>query len=185
MKTALRANLKATDSRWTVWVALVVVVLTLTWSVSSVRAIGPNAVRTGFDANTLAANDDLSTGPVSLGFTANFFGTNQTSLYVNNNGNVTFGSSLSTYSAFDLGNTTKAIIAPFFGDVDTAESGSAVVTYGSGSVDGNAAFGVNWPGVECYRPPAPGLNHFQLLLIDRSDVASGDFDIEFNYDQVL
>ena len=29
------------------------------------------------------------------------------------------------------------------------------------------------------------LNHFQVLLIDRSDVGAGNFDIEFNYDQVV
>lgn len=28
------------------------------------------------------------------------------------------------------------------------------------------------------------LNYFQVLLSDRSDIAAGDFDIEFNYDQI-
>jgi len=41
----------------------------------------------GFNSSTLPANDDGSTGLVSIGFSANFFGTTYTSLYVNNNGN--------------------------------------------------------------------------------------------------
>ena len=45
----------------------------------------------GCTTNTLPANDDGSTGSVPLGFGANFFGTTYTSLFVNNNGDVTFG----------------------------------------------------------------------------------------------
>jgi hypothetical protein len=50
----------------------------------------PAALLTGFDDNTLAANDDGSTGLVTLPFTIDFFGSTFSSLYVNNNGNVTF-----------------------------------------------------------------------------------------------
>ena len=67
-------------------------------------------------------------------------------------------------------------------------SGGAIVTFGTGTVDGRSAFGVTWPGVHCavgsQSSLGPPLNHFQVLLIDRSDVAAGDFDIEFNYDQI-
>lgn len=185
MRTVGKLTRRAVDSRWVIPAALIVFVLALISTVSSVQALGPNAIRSGFDTNTLAANDDGSTGAISLGFTANFFGTNQTAVFVNNNGNLTFGSALSAYSGLDLGNTTKAIIAPFFGDVDTRELGSAVVTYGTGTVDGRLAFGANWPGVRCFFSATTELNHFQVLLIDRSDVAAGDFDIEFNYDQIL
>ncbi len=44
----------------------------------------------GFNSYTLPANDDGYTDNVPLGFTANFFQRTYTSLYVNNNGNVTF-----------------------------------------------------------------------------------------------
>ncbi len=66
--------------------------------------------------------------------------------------------------------------------------GGGQVTFGTGDVGGRPAFGANFPGVACFFDfgPAPaGLNHFQVLLIDRSDVAAGDFDIEFNYDQIV
>ena len=57
-----------------------------------------------YTANTLAANDDESTGAVPMGFTFNFFGTSYTQLFVNNNGNVSFGAALGSYtpSAFPL-----------------------------------------------------------------------------------
>ena len=77
------------------------------------------AVVPGFDANVLEANDDGSTGAVDLGFTANFFGQEFGSVFVNNNGNITFDAPLSSFTPFDLTSTSQAIIAPFFADIDT------------------------------------------------------------------
>jgi hypothetical protein len=143
------------------------------------------AVRTGlFRANTLSANDDGSTSSVGIGFDANFFGVNYNQLFVNNNGNVTFNSRLSTFTPFGIVNASTPIIAPFFADVDTRGSGSGLVSYGNGIVDGRNAFGVNWPAVGYFPVAVNRLNTFQLILVDRSDISSGDFDIEFNYDQI-
>src|SRR5205823_147329 len=85
----------------------------------------------GFNQNTLAANDDGSTGLVPLGFNADFFGTTYTSAYVNNNGNITFNQPLFAFTPFSLLTTATPIIAPFFADVDT-RSGNPV-TYGTGT----------------------------------------------------
>ncbi|MBI2471521.1 MAG: hypothetical protein HYV59_09810 [Planctomycetes bacterium] len=144
------------------------------------------AIRSGFNSNSLPSNDDSSTSLVSIGFFVNFFGSNYTDLYINNNGNVTFDSAQSTYTPYGLVSTSRVIIAPFFADVDTRGSGSGVVTYsyGAGSVDGRNAFGVNWIDVGYYSAHVDKLNSFQLILIDRSDIAPGDFDFEFNYDKV-
>ncbi|PCH84502.1 MAG: hypothetical protein COB89_04495 [Piscirickettsiaceae bacterium] len=143
------------------------------------------AVVSGFNSNTLAANDDGSTGAVNIGFTTNFFGLSFTQLFVNNNGNVTFDSRLSAFTPFDLTSTGRQIIAPFFGDVDTRNAGSPV-TYGVGTFNAMTAFGVNWVDVDYYSSSASHTNRnsFQLILVDRSDVAAGDFDIIFNYDQI-
>jgi Nidogen-like/PEP-CTERM motif len=134
--------------------------------------------------NTLAANDDGSTGSVAIGFTTNFFGLNFNSLYVNNNGNVTFDNPLFTYTPFNLTTTGAQIIAPFFGDVDTRPSGSQQVTYGQTTVGGRNAFAVNWDNVGYFSYGTDRLNQFQLVMIDRSDTGAGNFDFEFNYDQV-
>jgi len=140
----------------------------------------------GFNANTLAPNDDGSTGLVGLGFTFNFFGTNYTQVYVNNNGNVTFDAPLSTFTPFPLLGTSRVIIAPFFADVDTRSSanGAQPVTYGTGTFGGQAAFGVNWINVGCFSGGTDKLNSFQLLIVDRSDIALGDADIYFNYGRI-
>jgi hypothetical protein len=167
-----------------------VVVLALGTLLSGIAHAGTSGVAQAgavipgvFNSYTLAGNDDSYTDLVSLGFSANFFGTTYTGLYVNNNGNVTFDTGLSTYTPFGLtSNIGTPIIAPFFADVDT-RAGNAV-TYGTGTYEGHNAFGVNWIDVGYYGEHTDKLNSFQLILIDRSDIASGDFDIMFNYDQI-
>ena len=137
-------------------------------------------------ANTLPANDDGSTSPVSLPFALNFYGQSYSSLWVNNNGNVTFNGALGTYTPFGLQSTAVPIIAPFFADVDTRGQGSAPVQYGYGTTtfQGRQAFCVNWVNVGYYAAHADKLNSFQLLLVDRSDQGAGSFDIVFNYGQI-
>ena len=136
-----------------------------------------------FNANNLTGNDDGSTGLVPIGFSVNFFGITYTNVYVNNNGNVTFNTYLSAYTPFGL--TTDigtAIIAPFFADVDTRVGN--ILTYGPGTYGSRNAFGVNWINVGYYYEHTDKLNSFQLILVDRSDVSPGDFDIIFNYDKI-
>jgi hypothetical protein len=147
--------------------------------------LSAQAVRTdaGFTTNNLPANDDGSTGLINLGFSANLFGTTYTQAYVNNNGNITFNNPLSTFTPFGLtGGGVPPIIAPFFADVDTRSG--PVMTYGTGSVDGHNAFGVDWPGVGYFDEHTNKTNIFQLVLIDRSDTGVGNFDFEFNYNQI-
>ena len=128
-----------------------------------------------------AGNDDGST-TVALPFPVDFFGTTYNSAFLNNNGNLTFDDALSTFTPFNLSTAGRVIIAAFFADVDTRVGNTA--TYGSGTVDGRPAWGVNWNGVACFDQNPSVLNYFQLLLVDRSDIGVGDFDIEFNYDQI-
>lgn len=142
-------------------------------------------VNPGFDGNTVPRNDDGFVGPVALGFNIDFYGLPFSTAFVNNNGNITFDAGLSTFTPFDLTSTGRQIIAPFFADVDTRNAGEPV-RYGQDTVDGRTAFGVNWIDVDYYfsSPNHRNRNSFQLVLIDRSDIAPGDFDFEFNYDQI-
>lgn len=139
----------------------------------------------GLFTNVLARNDDGSTGSVAIGFNIDFYGlAAQSTLFVNNNGNVTFSGPLATFTPFGLLTSAVPIIAPFFADVDTRNAASDVVRYGTGSIGGRNVFGVNWINVGYFPSAANLLNSFQLIITDRSDVAAGDFDFEFNYDQV-
>jgi len=149
------------------------------------NAHGQQAVVLGFNDNILEPNDDGSTELVDIGFEINFFGVVSSSLYVNNNGNVTLDQPLFVFTPFDLTSTGQQIIAPFFADVDTRSAGDPV-TYGNGFFNGRPAFGVNWVNVD-YFPSDPAhtnRNSFQLILVDRSDIQPGEFDIVFNYDQI-
>ena len=96
---------------------------------------------------------------MAVGFDLNFYGATQSSLYVNNNGNVTFNGPMWTYTPFGLTTATGSpIIAPYFADVDTRGMGSDVVRYGTGTVDGRNAFGVNWVNVGYYSQHTDKLN---------------------------
>lgn len=150
----------------------------------------------GFTTTVYGANDDGTypcTGPdvgvppgtpltVPIGFAVNFYGNVFSNLYLNNNGNITFDVPLGDFTPFGLVGTKSQIIAPFFADVDTRVGNT--VTFGNDVVDGHQAFGVNWIGVGYFDSNVDKLDSFQLVLIDRSDRNPGDFDIEFNYDQI-
>jgi hypothetical protein len=115
-----------------------------------------------------------------LGFTFNFYGTDYTTAFINNNGNITFNAPQSTYTPFAItGPTGNPLIAPFFADVDTRVG--PIVDFGTGTYNGHAAFAVNWPGVGYFDQHLDKTNDFQLLLVDRSDIAPGDADFYFNY----
>jgi len=162
------------------WIVLVVAVVLLT-----VGNVQGGAIRPGFNSSSLDRTDDGSSGLTPVGFDLNFYGNTYASLYVNTNGNVTFNEAMWVWTPFNMTTTGTPIIAPFFADVDTRAAGSAVVQFGSGMVDGHNAFGVNWINVGYYNELVDKLNSFQLVLIDRSDRAPGDFDVEFNFDKIL
>ncbi len=161
------------------------------------------AVRSGFNLTNDGRNDDGTytapggcTNPniggtcagtaVNIGFTGNFFGTSFSSLFLNTNGNATINGPQSTFTPFSLvQGGINPIFAPFFADVDTRSSGSAVMQFGNGTVDGHIAFGVDWLGVGYFNSHADKLDLFQLMLIDRTDTGAGNFDFEFNYGNML
>lgn len=163
------------------------------------------AMRSGFDSKSLTADDDDNSSDLEpIGFPINVFPTTENpgpweGFYVNNNGNVTVGRSVINWTPLPLQTAAQtldgliALFAPFWGDVDTdpaafpeTANGCEVVTYGQGFIDGRKAFGVNWRNVGYYNDRTEKLNSFQLVIIDRSNVGvSGDFDAEFNYNQIL
>ena len=151
----------------------------------------------GFGENTFAPNDDRSTPQIDItaAFSGglNFFGTNYTGLYLNNNGNITFGSPTGEFTPFVLtGSTGNPIIAAFFADVDTG-GGATVTTPGGTSTGTNLVywdidpvthiFTATWDDVGYFAGHTDKRDAFQIRLIDRSATgAAGDFDIELRYE---
>lgn len=168
--------MSAAPPRKIVWLAVCLLSLPL----ANVSRAGP--IRPGFDAAALPAADDASSGSIDLGFGLNFFGQTFASAHVNTNGNISFGAPLSDFTPVPLGQLRQAVIAPFFADVDT--TGAGLVGYGTGQVDGRAAFGATWSGVGHYDAKSDKRNSFQAVLVDRSDTGAGNFDVEFNYDRL-
>ncbi len=147
-------------------------------------AVGPNAVvnLAGCQANQLPPDtNNQSSGPVSLPFSPNFYGSTFSALYVNQDGSVSFEAPLDG----DVNNgmfPADHVIAPFFAAAST--SGTDTVRYGVDAFGGRPAFCVNWLNVTSRDFPNGTRNSFQLLLVDRADTGPGDFDIIFNYDRI-
>ena len=145
----------------------------------------------GFTSNVISPQSfgrlDDGSALASIGFNIDFYGATQSSLYVNNNGNVSLDGALAAYSPSPLASLTSRLIAPFFADVDTraaGTNGSDVVRFGTDTLDGRKVFGVNWINVGYYNYGTDRLNSFQLVMTDRSDIRDGDFDFTFNYDRI-
>ena len=150
------------------------------------RAQGSGAIQAlpGCTDNSLPRELDASTpSPVPLGFTADFFGNPFTDIYVNENGTVSFFVPSYSFTPYDFSFSFEQLIAPFWADVDIRDPGSGVVTYGQTTVDGAAAFCVNWIDVGYHDVHVDKLNSFQLVLVSRG-ISPGDFDIIFNYGKV-
>ena len=151
----------------------------------------------GFGENALVRNDDSSSAlvditPVFGSQGINFLGTHYTGLYVNNNGNLTFTSRMSTYTPQVIGQgLSTPVIAAFWGDVDTLGSATNTPTAGGYSQGTNLVyydldtvnkvFTATWDDVGYYRSHNDKLNAFQLQLIDQG---SGNFDIVFRYEDI-
>ncbi len=171
------------------------------------NAVVPDSDFTDFTVVTMGASDDGSwpcgpsgvsfpvacpvdgddgPAPFPFGFAVDYFGNEYSGVYINTNGNITFGNYLSTFTPFGVDTGGIPIIAPFFADVDTV-AGGATVQIGTGLLNGDKAFVVDWPGVACYATGSV-TDNFQVILIDRPDLGTGsggdDFQIEFNYDSI-
>lgn len=111
----------------------------------------------------MAPNDDGSTGLLAIPFTFCLYGTNYTTLYINNNGNVSFGTPYGTYSSTPFPFAPNVMVAPFWADVDTR--GIGTVKY---KITPTALY-VNWDAVGYYSSMTDKVNTFQLIITDGTD----------------
>jgi hypothetical protein len=110
-------------------------------------------------------NDDSYTDKLALPFTFNFFGTNYDSLYINNNGNISFSAPYYEYTPDSFPTSLFQMIAPFWGDVDTRDPFSGLVYYKMTST----ALIIKWENVGYYNVHSDLMNTFQLIITDGTD----------------
>jgi len=139
----------------------------------------------GFGTLALPPGDDNSSGAID--FTSvfgsaglNFFGTSYTSLFINNNGNVTFGSPSGIFTPSQISaGANNPIIAVFWADVDTRGPGGGAVYYDLDPVNG--VMTITWDHVGYFPSATNKLNSFQLVLINEGN---GNFDIDYRYSDI-
>jgi hypothetical protein len=119
----------------------------------------------------MAPNDDYSSNQISIPFNFTFYGVNYNSLFINNNGNISFVSPYPTFTANPFPDATYNMIAPFWGDVDTRDS-----SFGTTGSIGNvyykitpSAMIVKWEAVGYYAIHGDKLNTFQLIITNGAD----------------
>jgi hypothetical protein len=145
--------------------------------------LGPNIVTTG---GGNAANVGDPTGrnddgfmQVNLPFSVNFFGNTYNSLFINNNGNVSFNAGISAFVPTGPTGASVPIISPYFGDVDTRNAASGVVHFQTNTPN---QLVVTWDQVGYFSFHADLLNSFQLILRGSNfDVPAGEGSIGFFY----
>lgn len=110
-------------------------------------------------------NDDWSTSAIILPFDFCFYGANINQVYINNNGNISFGAAYSTFTSNPFPDSAYSMIAPFWGDVDTRNLGSGLVYYKLTST----YLIVQWDSVGYYSEHSDKVNTFQLIINNGSD----------------
>lgn len=122
----------------------------------------------------LAATDDGSSAQITLPFQFDLYGTQYNTCYINNNGNVSFESPYTTFSAESFPSDEFVMVAPFWADVDT-RFGQGQVLY---KLTPTALY-VNWVDVGYYSmgtampSTANYLNSFQLIITNGDDPIIG------------
>ncbi len=135
----------------------------------------------GYGELSQGRNDDSSSNQLNLPFAVNFFGKTFDKFYVNNNGNISFGSPLSAYTPIKFPASTLPVIAPYWADVDTRGATNGAVYVGAANAN---AVTVTWNNVGYYNQQTNKLNDFQMTLVNRADTGAGNFDIEFRYNRL-
>jgi hypothetical protein len=135
-------------------------------------------------------NDDGSSALINLPFTFDFYGNAYNSLYINNNGNISFVSPYMTWTANSFPDSSYNMIAPFWGDVDTRGGMDSL-----GNLLGNGgnvwykvtptALIINWNQVGYFNMHNDLVSTFQLIISNGSDsLVSAGGNVSFCYEDM-
>lgn len=115
-------------------------------------------------------NDDDVTLSIPLPFTFNLYTSSYNTVFINNNGNLSFGSSFSTFTPSGFPVLGFPMVAPIWSDVDTRlTTVGGVVHY---RIDANRMV-VIWDHVGYFNAHGDKLNTFEVIISDGTDPAIG------------
>ena len=140
-----------------------------------------------FGVDQLAPDDDGSSTAIQLvnAFPAglHFGGSRFDVIYVNVNGNVSFGAPLSTFTPTAFPGASVPMVAAWWGDVDTR---GALPTAAPGiywHIE-SGRFVATWFEVGYFDQHTDLVNSFQIVITDATAAGTrGDFDLEFRYNR--
>ena len=110
-------------------------------------------------------NDDLYSNSIQLPFDFSFYGSTYDSLYINNNGNISFLQPYFTFTANSFPDPSFNMISPFWGDVDTRSTNGGNVWY---KLNPHSLV-IVWDHVGYFNMMEDKLNTFQLIISDGLD----------------
>ncbi len=123
-------------------------------------------------------NDDGFSAEISLPFTFNLFGENHNAIFINNNGNLSFGNGYSTFSASGFPIDNFPMVSAYWADVDTRNLESGLVYY---KITNNALI-VRYNEVGYFPTAADQVNDFQIIISDgTSELIGSGHTISFCY----
>lgn len=138
----------------------------------------------------MGPNDDESSGLINLPFNFDFYGNQYNSLYINNNGNISFVSPYMTFTPNSFPDSTYNMIAPFWADVDTRGGLDSLGNYlGNGGAVWYkvtpTALIVNWNQVGYFNMHTDLVSTFQLIISNGNDsLVSAGGNVSFCYDDM-
>lgn len=113
--------------------------------------------------NITWSTDDGYSPVINLPFTFCFFGDNYTSVYMNNNGNISFNNGISTFSSNAFPSTGNTMIAAFWADFDFGGTGTMHAT-----ITPTAAI-FNWVSAGYFSSQTDKINTCQIVITDGID----------------
>ena len=119
--------------------------------------------------DTIGPSDDGSSAELQLPFTFTLFGDTFTSVFINNNGNVSFGGAQGAFSSAGFPSTDFTMVAPFWADVDTRPFDGGHIWY---KITPSAMY-INWDSVGYFSQQTDKTNSFQLILTNGNDPVIG------------
>ena len=150
---------------------------------------GPQGVGEGSVRGSTLTAGNYDDGALQVNITSvfgasgiNYFGTNHSSMYINTNGTITFGSPNLSFVPTPIGNLTQPMIAPFWTDVNIT-SGTAT---GNNNIyydldPGTGRVTVTWLNVAAYSGGGSARNTFQVVL---QHTSNGNFEIDIIYQKI-